>query len=113
MPLILIAFFVTDLLSIAYPFVAYYLYNEWDKYRNTIDNDYAQRCLYGAIALLVFILLGKFLVKALLSKRRKGEDEPQMFTPEKKIVSNALMAVPLTLSIMARRVGNLSFLYMD
>ncbi len=79
MPLLLIAFFITDLLSIAFPFIAYYLYREWDKYHHTINNDYAQRCLYGAIAVLAFILLGKFLIKASLSKKRKGEDEPHLF----------------------------------
>jgi pimeloyl-ACP methyl ester carboxylesterase len=84
MPLLLLVFFVADLLSFAYPFVAYYLYRQWDSYRNTVDDDYAQRCLYGAVALLLFILLGKFLIKALLSKRRKGEDEPQQFEPQKR-----------------------------
>lgn len=79
MPLLIITFFITDLLSIAYPFIAYYLYREWDRYRDTVDNDYAHRCLYGAIALLVLILLGRFLFKFLFSKRRKGEDEPHLF----------------------------------
>src|SRR4051812_21892558 len=84
MPLLILAFLIADLLSIAYPFIAYYLYQEWDKYRDTIDEDYAQRCLYGAIALLLFILLGKFLIKALLSKKTKGEDEPRMFNTSKR-----------------------------
>ena len=74
MPLLLLAFLIADLLSIAYPFIAYYLYKEWVRYNNTFNDDYADRCLYGAIAILIFILLGKFLIKALLSKRRKGED---------------------------------------
>ncbi|MCF6406636.1 alpha/beta hydrolase [Chitinophaga filiformis] len=84
MPLLLIAFFIADLLSFAYPFIAYYLYREWDRYRDTINEDYAERCLYGAIALLLFILLGKMLVKVLLSKRRKGEDEPHLFHAGKR-----------------------------
>lgn len=83
MPLLLLAFLIADLLSIAYPFIAYYLYKEWDYYNNTTNDDYANRCLYGAIAILAFILLGKFLIRALLSKRRKGEDEPHMFETEK------------------------------
>lgn len=66
MPLLLLAFFIADLLALAYPFVAYYLYREWDKYHDTVNNDYAQRCLYGVIALLLFIVLGRFLIKALL-----------------------------------------------
>ena len=84
MPLLIIAFFIADLLTIAYPIIGYYLYREWDRYHNTADNDYAQRCLWGAIAILVFILLGKFLIKALVSKSRKGEDEPRIFEPNKK-----------------------------
>ncbi len=84
MPVLLIAFLIADLLSVAYPFIAYYLYREWDKYNNTLNDDYAQRCLYGAIAVLVFILLGRFLIKFLLSKSRKGEDEPHMFDTNKR-----------------------------
>jgi pimeloyl-ACP methyl ester carboxylesterase len=84
MPLLIIAVFVAALLSLVYPFVAYYLYREWDKYSGTVEDDYAQRCLWGAIALLLLILLGKFLVKALLSRRRKDEDEPRMFEPKRQ-----------------------------
>ncbi|MBV9962888.1 MAG: alpha/beta hydrolase [Parafilimonas sp.] len=83
MPLLLLAYFIADLLSLAYPFIAYYLYRQWDKYHTTIHNAYAQRCLYGAIALLLFILLGKFIIKILLSKKRKGEDEPHIFNAKK------------------------------
>jgi pimeloyl-ACP methyl ester carboxylesterase len=83
MPVLILAFFIADLLSIAYPFIAYYLYREWEQHNHTINDAYADRCLYGAIALLVFILLGKFLIKVLLSKRRKGEDEPHVFQPTK------------------------------
>jgi hypothetical protein len=49
----------------------------YNLYQPVID-DYADRCLYGMIALLLVIFLGRFLSKALLSKRRKGEDEPHM-----------------------------------
>jgi pimeloyl-ACP methyl ester carboxylesterase len=84
MPLLLLAFFIADLLSIAYPFIAFYLWREWDEYNGTAADDYADRCLYGAIAILLFILLGKFLIKALLSKRRKGEDEPHLFDTNKR-----------------------------
>lgn len=84
MPLLLLGFFIADLLSFAYPVIAYFLWREWDRYHNTLYDDYAHRCLYGAIALLLFILLGKFLIKALMSKKRKGEDEPHMFDTKKK-----------------------------
>lgn len=84
MPLLLLAYFIADLFSIAYPFIAYYLWQEWNKYHHTIHDDYAYRCLYGAIALLLFILLGRFLIKALLGKRVKGEDAPHMFEPKNR-----------------------------
>jgi pimeloyl-ACP methyl ester carboxylesterase len=84
MPLVFLVLLIADLLSIAYPFIAICLYREWHKYQDTINADYAQRCLYGAIALLLFSLLGRFLMRALLSKNRKGEDEPNMFTPDKQ-----------------------------
>ncbi|HYF32941.1 MAG TPA: alpha/beta hydrolase [Chitinophagaceae bacterium] len=83
MPVLIIAFLIADLLTIAYPFIAYYLYREWDKYRDTLNDDYANRCLYGVIALLLLIVLGKTLVKSLLSKRRKGEDQPRLFQATK------------------------------
>ena len=78
MPIFLIGFLITDLLSIAIPFIAFYLWREWDKFNGTSADDYADRCLYGAIALALLILIGRFLVRALLSKERKGEDEPTM-----------------------------------
>jgi pimeloyl-ACP methyl ester carboxylesterase len=84
MPLLILAFFISDLLSIAYPVVAYYLYREWHKYHDTVDDAYAQRCLYGAIALLLLILLGRFLIKALLSKSSKEKDEPHMFDTSRR-----------------------------
>jgi len=79
MILLLLAFFIVDLLSIACPFVAYYLWREWDRYNNTIHDDYADRCLYGAIAMLIFILFGRIVIRFLLSKSRKAEDEPHFF----------------------------------
>src|SRR5215218_1161440 len=84
MPLLLLTFFIVDLISIAYPFIAYYLWREWDTYNNTINDGYADRCLYGMIALLLLIFLGRFLMKTLLSKRRKEENEPHMFQSKKR-----------------------------
>lgn len=83
MPLLLLAFLIADILSIAWPFAAYYLYKEWHRYNNAINDDYADRCLYGALAVLLFIFLGKILIRALLSKKRKGEDEPHKFDTNK------------------------------
>jgi len=54
---LILTFLIADLLSIAYPFIAYYLYRQWDRYNNTTLDAYADRCLYGATALLLFILL--------------------------------------------------------
>ena len=84
MILVLLVFIIADLLSFAYPIIAYYLWREWNRYHNTVYDDYAHRCLYGALALLLLIVLGKFLIKFLLSKNRKGEDEPQMLDTTKK-----------------------------
>ena len=84
MPLLILAFFIADLLSIAFVFLGYHLWREWDTYRDTVDGDYAQRCLYGAIALALYIFLRKFLIKLLLSKSRKGEDEPRRFSTKKQ-----------------------------
>lgn len=84
MIVLLIAFLLADLLSIAFPFVAYYLFREWQRYNDTLHDAYADRCLYGLIAMLAMMLLGRFLIKALLSQRRKGEDEPHLFKAAKK-----------------------------
>lgn len=84
MPVLILFFLIADLLSFAFPFLAYYLYRQWNTYHDTVDHDYANRCLYGAIALLLLILLGRFLIKALLSRNRKGEEEPVMFDTKKR-----------------------------
>src|SRR4051812_25003684 len=82
MPLLLLVMFLVDLLSVAIFFIDYHLWREWYYYRDTLNFDYAQRCLIGAIALLCYSLAGKFPLVLLLSKRRKNEDEPHMFTGE-------------------------------
>ena len=84
MPLLLLVFFIADLLSIAYPFIAFYLWREWNRFNNTINDAYADRCLYGTIALLAFIFLGRYLVKFIISKKRKEEDDPQMLQSSKR-----------------------------
>ncbi|MFN7119449.1 MAG: alpha/beta fold hydrolase, partial [Saprospiraceae bacterium] len=57
----------------------------WYAYRDTVDADYARRCLYGAIALLAFISLGKFLLPRLFSKSRPNEDQPHAFDTNQRI----------------------------
>jgi pimeloyl-ACP methyl ester carboxylesterase len=86
MPLLIIAFLLADLLSIVFIFADYYLWHEWYEYHNTALDDYAERCLYGAIAILLYILLGKFIIRMLLSKWRSGEEEPHMFESKQREV---------------------------
>src|SRR5215207_1805002 len=83
MPLLIIVFLLVDLLSVAILFVDYKLWKEWYEFRNTAADDYATRCLYGAIALLGYSLLAKHLVVLLFSKVNRNEDEPEMMTSEK------------------------------
>ncbi len=77
--LLLFILLLLDLVAVAYPLIAFFLFREWQRYRDTLQDDYADRCLYGAIALLALVLFGRFLIRMLVSKRRKGEDEPAMF----------------------------------
>lgn len=79
MPAVILTLLLADLLSIGFPFITYYLYREWHKYTGTSADAYADRCLYGAIALLLLIVLGRLLAKTLLSKRRQGDEEPHLF----------------------------------
>lgn len=78
MRLIVPALLLANLLTIALPFVAIYLWKEWNNHIGTVSDAYANRCLYGAIAVTLFILLGRYIIAPLLSKKRKGEDEPEM-----------------------------------
>jgi pimeloyl-ACP methyl ester carboxylesterase len=84
MPLLLLIIFLVDLVSVAFLFIDYHLWREWYHYRHTLNDDYAQRCLIGAIALLTYSLMGKFPLSLLVSKRRKNEDEPHMFDSKEK-----------------------------
>jgi pimeloyl-ACP methyl ester carboxylesterase len=77
MPLFLLALLLADLLTIAFLGFDIYLIREWYHWKNTFDDDYAHRCLYGAIALTVYSLLGKFPVSWVVSKFRKQENEPK------------------------------------
>jgi pimeloyl-ACP methyl ester carboxylesterase len=79
MPLLILALFLTDLLSIAFVGLDIYLWREWYEYRDTIEDEYARRCLYGAIALLAVAFLGKSILPRLLGKSRSGEVAPHSF----------------------------------
>lgn len=53
MTALFLALLCADLLSIAAPFFAYLLYCEWNRYHDTVQDAYADRCLFGVIALLL------------------------------------------------------------
>jgi pimeloyl-ACP methyl ester carboxylesterase len=77
MPVLLLALFFTNLFTIIFVAVDVYLGRQWYLHRNIPgDQDYATRCLVGAVALLFFILFGKSLIRILFSKGSKEVDEP-------------------------------------
>jgi pimeloyl-ACP methyl ester carboxylesterase len=80
MPIIILGFLLTNLLTIATVWLEYYLLRQWYLHKDLIsanDQDYAQRCLIAAIALLIFFVFGRFIIRLLFSKSRKGEEEPR------------------------------------
>jgi pimeloyl-ACP methyl ester carboxylesterase len=80
MPLILIGYLLVNIFTIAFIWLDVYLWRQWYLYKDLLnqqDHDYAQRCLIGAIVLIVYSLIGKSIVRLLLSKSRKGENEPK------------------------------------
>jgi pimeloyl-ACP methyl ester carboxylesterase len=80
MPILLLAFFLTNLFTIAFVGLEIYLWRQWYLYKDLLteqDHDYAQRCMIGAVILLVYLLIGKSIIRPLLSKSRKNEDEPK------------------------------------
>jgi len=79
MPLYLLGYVIAALLSLAYPVAAFFLYREWWLYRFTAKAAYATHCLHSAIAITVMMVLGRYLFRFLLSKRRKGDDQPKRF----------------------------------
>jgi pimeloyl-ACP methyl ester carboxylesterase len=80
MPLLLLAYTLTNLFSIAFVVIEVYLWRQWYLHKDLLSSnghDYAERCLIGAIILLIYLLIGKSLIRLLFSKARKGEDEPK------------------------------------
>ena len=68
----------TNLFSIAFLGLEVYLCRQWYIHKDIIgDQDYAQQCVIGALALLVFLAFGRSLISILLSKGSKGADEPR------------------------------------
>ena len=77
MPVLLLILLLTELLTVAFIVLDIHLIREWYLWKDTFDDEYARRCLYGAIALTAFSLFGKNLIPRLLSKSRRNEDEPK------------------------------------
>ncbi|GGB81904.1 alpha/beta fold hydrolase [Dyadobacter sediminis] len=77
MPLILLALLLANLATIAFFGLEIYLWREWYLHKDILaDHDYARNCLIGAIAMLLYLLLGRSIIRMLLGKKRTGEDEP-------------------------------------
>jgi len=79
MPLLILFLFLTDLFTIVFIGLDIYLWREWYEYRDTIYDEYAQRCLYGAIAMLAVLFVGKSFLPRMLGKSRTGEATPHSF----------------------------------
>lgn len=81
MPLLLLASIFTNLLTWIFIGFDIYLWRQWYLYKEFLDrnpgHDYAQRCLIGAIAILVYLFLGKFLMRLFLAKNSPGEIGPK------------------------------------
>jgi pimeloyl-ACP methyl ester carboxylesterase len=78
MPLLIIFLLLIDLLSVAFVWLEVYLWRQWYYHKDIItDHDYARHCLIAAIAVLVYLLVGKSIIRLLFSKSRAGEDEPK------------------------------------
>jgi pimeloyl-ACP methyl ester carboxylesterase len=80
MPVLILAYFLTNLFTIVFVWLDVFLWREWYLHKDLLtqqDHDYAQRCLIGAIILLAYQFIGKSIIRLLLSKTRKGEDEPK------------------------------------
>jgi pimeloyl-ACP methyl ester carboxylesterase len=102
MPVIIIAILLVELLSLALLFIDYKLWREWYEFRNTAADDYATRCLYGAIALLVYSLSGKYLVTLLLSKIKRKDEGPTSVSSSK----SSLIKRPDGSTIYIEEFGN-------
>lgn len=80
MPVLIIGYLLANFFTIAFVWLDVYLWRQWYLHKDLLtaqDHDYAQRCLIGAIVLVVYLLIGKSIIRLLFSKNRKGEDEPK------------------------------------
>lgn len=77
MPVLLLTLILPELFTIAFIVFDIHLFREWYLYHDTNAFEHARHCLYGFIALMGYIMLGKMPVKYLVSRLRKSEDEPK------------------------------------
>jgi pimeloyl-ACP methyl ester carboxylesterase len=81
MPILILGYLLLNFLTIAGVWLEVYLLRQWYLHKDLVENsdqEYARRCLIGAIVLLLFFSFGRFIIRALISKRRKEEDQPKL-----------------------------------
>jgi pimeloyl-ACP methyl ester carboxylesterase len=81
MPILLLFAVLANLFTMLFVWLDLYLWREWYLHKdllNQADHGYAQRCLLFAIAVLLYALIGKHIVRLFLSRRKIGEDEPEL-----------------------------------
>jgi pimeloyl-ACP methyl ester carboxylesterase len=81
MPILILGYLLLNFLTIAGVWLEVYLLRQWYLHKDLVENsdqEYARRCLIGAILLLLFFSFGRFIIRALISKGRKGEDQPKL-----------------------------------
>ena len=81
MPILIFGYLLLNFLTIASLWLEVYLLRQWYLYKDLIDvadQDYAKRCLIGALLLLIYFLFGRFIIRSIISKRRKNENEPKL-----------------------------------
>lgn len=78
MPLVILAIYLFSVVTVGLIAADVYLFREWYVYKDTANDDYAVRCLVGAIALLLFSFSGRKPIAWLLSSRKRKDDDPRI-----------------------------------
>jgi hypothetical protein len=79
MPLLFLVNWFFGLFTLGFIILDVYLFHEWYKYKDLYEQDHARHCLIGALALLAFLTLGKFVVRIFTGKTTpEGQEEPKM-----------------------------------
>lgn len=78
MPILIIVIYLVSLFTVAFVAADVYLFREWYLYKDTVNDDYAVRCLSGAIALLLFSFSGRKVIAWLFSAARRKDDDPKI-----------------------------------